>query len=159
MGMAQGSKATVIVAIGANFAIAAAKLLAGTVGKSSAMMSEAVHSSIDGVNDLLLLFGLKRSRRPADEQHPFGYGMELYFWSLIVAGSVVAIGGGVTMVEGVHRLLEPKLVRHATWAFVALACGSVFDMASLVYGMRRFRRQNRGKRFWEAVRESKTQAR
>jgi cation diffusion facilitator family transporter len=153
--MAEESKASVIGAITANFAIAAAKLLAALLGKSSAMISEAIHSGVDGINDLLLLFGLKQSKKPADEQHPFGYGKELYFWSLIVSCSVLAIGGGVTVVEGIRRLLKPERVEHAGWAYLALACGAAFEAGSLIYSIRQFRKQNEGKGMREAIRETK----
>ena len=153
--MAGESKASVLSATAANFAIAAAKFAAGSAGGSSAMLSEGIHSAVDGVNDLLLLYGLKCSKRPPDEQHPFGFGKELYFWSLIVSLSVLSVGGGVTVFEGVHQLLHPGPVKASPWAYGALACGIVFDLASLAFGGRQFRRQNRGKRAWEAVREAK----
>ena len=153
--MAKESSASIFGAIIANFAIAAAKLLAAILGKSSAMLSEGIHSSIDGINDLLLLFGLKQSRRPADDQHPFGYGKDLYFWSLIVSCSVLGIGGGVTITEGVRNIMQPTRIEHAQWAFLALGCGVLFDAGSFLYGMRQFRRQNLGKRLWRAIDETK----
>src|ERR1700712_5571778 len=124
--MAQESKAAVIGATAANFAIAAVKLAIG-VGGSAAMLSEGIHSGIDGINDLLLLFGLHASRRPADDLHPFGYGKDLYFWSLIVSLSVFSVGGGVTIFEGIQSILHPARIQHAGWAYVALFCGMVFD--------------------------------
>src|SRR5438105_601382 len=156
--MASETKPYVISAITANFAIAGAKLLAGLAGHSSAMLAEALHSGIDGFNDLLLLFGLKRSRRPADEQHPFGYGKELYFWALIVSCSVFAIGGCVTVVEGIRRMLRPEPLRGIGWDFLALGCGAAFDAGSLIYSVRKFRKQNQGKKFREAVAETKDPA-
>jgi cation diffusion facilitator family transporter len=153
--MAEESKASVVGAIIANFAIAAVKLLAATAGGSSAMLSEAIHSGVDGINDLLLLFGLHRSRRPPDEQHPFGYGKELYFWSLIVSCSVLVLGGGVTILEGVLRVIKPEAVHRAAWAYAALGAGALFEAGSLLFSIRKFRQQNRGKRWKEAVREIK----
>jgi cation diffusion facilitator family transporter len=153
--MASASTASVIGATLANFAIAAAKLLAATVGGSSAMLSEAIHSFVDGVNDLLLLMGLKRSRRPADEHHPFGYGKELYFWALIVSCSVFAVGGAVSVIEGISRIRHPEELQHAGGAYLALAAGAVFDAVSFFYGLLQFRRQNGDKAFWEGVHESK----
>src|ERR1700712_3871259 len=155
MTMAEESKAAVLSATAANFVIAVAKFAAGAAGGSSAMLSEGIHSAVDGVNDLLLLYGLKCSRRPADERHPFGFGKELYFWSLIVSLSVLSVGGGVTVFEGVIQLLHPEPVKASPWAYAALGCGIVFDLASLAFGGKQFRRQNRGKRMWEAVREAK----
>jgi cation diffusion facilitator family transporter len=149
------SRASVIGAIAANFAIAAIKFIAAGIGGSSAMLSEAVHSSIDSINDLLLLFGLRRSRKPADEEHPFGYGKEIYFWALIVSCSVLGIGGGVTGLEGILTILHPEPITHALWAYVALGCGIVFDSVSFSIAMRQFHRQNQKKPFAEAVRESK----
>jgi len=152
--MAQESKAAVIAAIVANFAIAAVKLAIG-LGGSAAMISEGIHSGIDGVNDLLLLFGLRASKRPADALHPFGYGKDLYFWSLIVSMSVFSVGGGVTIIEGMRSILHPAKIQHAGWAYAALLCGLVVDGVSLGYGLVQFRKQNREKAFWKAVKESK----
>src|SRR5438270_137313 len=156
--MASETKPSVISAITANFAIAGAKLLAGLAGGSSAMLAEAVHSSIDGFNDLLLLFGLKRSKRPADAQHPFGYGKELYFWALIVSCSVLAVGGGVTIAEGIRSVMKPEPLKGVKWALIALACGVAFDAISLLFSWRKFRKNNQGKGFREAVREIKDPA-
>src|SRR5947209_7932755 len=150
--MAQESKASVVSATAANFAIAGVKLFAGVAGGSAAMLAEAIHSGIDGVNDVLLLFGLKRSQRPADDQHPFGYGKELYFWALIVSCSVFAIGGGVTIAEGVHSIMKPQELHGLKWAYAALGCGAAFDVASLVFSVGKFRNRNRGKDLEEAVR-------
>jgi cation diffusion facilitator family transporter len=152
--MAGESKASVISATAANFAIAIAKLIAG-LGGSTAMLGEAIHSAIDGVNDLLLLLGLSRSKRPADRQHPFGYGKELYFWALIVSCSILAVGGGVTVIEGIRAVLKPEPMHGAKWAFAALGCGVAFDAVSLIFSLRKFRRQDPGKQFWEAVKEAK----
>jgi cation diffusion facilitator family transporter len=153
--MADSSKAAIVAALTANFAIAAAKFIAGAIGGSSAMFSEAIHSTVDGLNDVLLFFGLKRSRRPPDEQHPFGHGKELYFWALIVSCSVLAIGGGVAVVEGILHLIHPSEITQPKWAFLALGCGVVFNIISSIYELRQFRRQNKGKQFWEAVNETK----
>ncbi len=153
--MEDSSKAAILAAIAANLLIAAAKFIAGAIGGSSAMFSEALHSTVDGLNDVLLFFGLKRSRRPPDEQHPFGHGKELYFWALIVSCSVFAIGGGVALVEGILHLIHPSELTQAKWAFLALACGVLFNTISGIYEYRQFRRQNTGKQFWEAVDETK----
>ena len=152
--MAGESKAAVIGATAANFVIAAVKLAIGLTGSSS-MLSEGIHSGIDGVNDLLLLFGLRASKRLADAQHPFGYGKELYFWSLIVSLCVFSVGGGVTIFEGVRSVLHPESIRHALWAYLALACGMAFDLVSLIYGAQQFHKLNPAKSFWKAVRDSK----
>lgn len=153
--MSKESSASVWGATIANFGVAAAKLLAATAGGSSAMLSEAIHSAVDGINDLLLIHGQKRSRRPPTEHHPFGHGKELYFWALIVSCSVFAVGGAVSIIEGVQYILKPEELQHNAWAYTALACGVAFDFASLIYSFIQFRRENQGKRFREAIRESK----
>jgi len=153
--MSRASTASVFGATLADFAIAAADLLAALAGGSSAMLAEAIHSAVDGINGLLLLFGLKRSRRPPDEHHPFGHGKELYFWALIVSCSIFATGGAASFFEGVIRLRHPEPLSHTGWAFAALGCGAAFDAASFFYSLRKFREQNRDKGFWEAADETK----
>lgn len=153
--MPDQSKAAVIGAIAANVAVAAAKFAVGIGARSSAILAEGIHSSVDALNDLLLLFGLSRSRQPPDPQHPFGYGKELYFWALIVSMFVLAIGGGVTIYEGILRILHPSAVSGSLWAYLALAAGLLFDGISLVYGFRQFHQQYPGKALWPAIRDAK----
>ena len=102
------SKTAVVGAVAAGVAIAVTKFAVAALGKSSAMFSEGIHSTVDAANDSLLLLGLKRSKQPPDAQHPFGYGKELYFWSLIVSVTVLAVGGGVTMYEGILHIIKPE---------------------------------------------------
>jgi len=101
------SKLAVFGAIAANAAIAAMKFAGAAATGSSAMLSEGIHSLVDTGDGVLLLVGMRLADRPADERHPFGYGKELYFWSLIVAVLIFGVGGGVSIYEGILRLLEP----------------------------------------------------
>jgi cation diffusion facilitator family transporter len=103
----------------------------------------------------LLLLGQRRSRRPADDAHPFGYGRELYFWSLIVAILFFALGSGFTIYEGIQHVLAPGPLGDPTWSYVVLGVSAVFDGASFVVGLRQFRRHMRGPGYWRAVRRSK----
>ncbi|MEH6549525.1 MAG: cation diffusion facilitator family transporter [Pseudomonadales bacterium] len=111
---------TVLYALGANSAIAVAKFAAAAVTGSSAMLAEAIHSTADSANQLLLLLGLKRSIKPADDRHPLGYGREIYFWSFVVAVLLFSVGGIFSIYEGVHKLSDPQPVSSPMIAIVVL---------------------------------------
>ena len=119
--MASGSLRTILIALGANVAIAVAKFAAAALTGSSAMLTEGVHSLVDSTNQVLLLYGRRRASRPADAQHPFGYGRELYFWSFVVAIMVFALGAGVSIYEGVIHILHPEAATSPLIAFAVLA--------------------------------------
>ncbi len=133
-----GEKPVVVyVALLANLAIAITKLLASMLSGSSAMLAEGVHSLVDTGNEVLLLLGLHRSQKKADEAHPFGYGMELYFWSLIVSVILFSVGGGMSIAEGVGRLLTPQPLEDATLSYAVLAVAAVFDGTSFAFAVRK----------------------
>jgi cation diffusion facilitator family transporter len=152
---AGGSKFAVFAGIGANLAIAVIKFIAAAVTGSSAMLSEGIHSVVDTSNGLLLLLGMKRSQLPADIRHPFGYGKELYFWSLIVALFIFGVGGGMSVYEGLHHLHNPPALTDPTWNYVVLAASFLFEGISLVIAYRAFVKPKADLSFWKAMRVSK----
>lgn len=152
---AQGSKRTVLAALAANLLIAVTKFVAAAVSGSSALFSEGIHSVVDTGNQALLLLGMRRARRPADEEHPFGHGREVYFWSFVVAILVFAAGAGVSLYEGVVHILEPEPIRDLLVNYIVLGLAMAFEVASLWVAGREFRERSRGRGFVRTVRESK----
>ncbi len=123
----RASKTIVYSAIFANLAIALCQYVAAAFSGSSAMLAEAVHSTVDTGNELLLLLGMKRSARPPDALHPFGHGKVLYFYSLLVAVYIFAIGASLTFYNGISHLLHPRPSTNLIWSFTVLACTAIFE--------------------------------
>jgi cation diffusion facilitator family transporter len=121
------SKKVIYAALVGNALIAATKFAAATVTGSSAMLSEAIHSLVDTGNQLLLLYGIRRSARPPDAHHPFGYGMEVYFWTFVVAILVFAVGAGVSFYEGIAKLRDPTPISDAYFNYIVLGVAIVFE--------------------------------
>ncbi len=135
------SLGTVLLAGGANLAIAIAKLVAGFLTGSSAMLAEGAHSVADTTNQVFLLTALKRSTKPADARHPFGYGMERYFWSLLAAVGIFVLGAGFSIFEGIRALLEPEPVEALMVAYIVLAASFLFEGASWLKAVLQLRRE------------------
>jgi cation diffusion facilitator family transporter len=150
-----GTLKAVWAALAGNVLVAAAKFVAAAVTGSAAMMSEAVHSLVDTINELLLLYGIARSSRPADRQHPLGYARELYFWSFVVALLIFTLGAGVSAYEGIQRLQDPQPIERPLVIYLVLAASLVFEGASWFVGARSFRQSKRHLSWWEAFRQSK----
>jgi cation diffusion facilitator family transporter len=142
-------------AMAANLVIAATKFVAAGFTGSSAMISEGIHSLVDTGNQILLLLGIRKSKKPPDQGHPFGHGMELYFWSLVVAMLLFGVGGGMSIYEGVTHLLHPHPLEDATWNYISLGIAFVFEGISWVLAMRQFRPLIRERGIWKALRTSK----
>ena len=153
--MAQESKKAVVAAIIGNMAIAAIKFVAGAMTGSSAMISEGIHSVVDTGNGGLLYYGLNRGARPADDQHPFGHGMEVYFWSLIVAVSIFGIGGGMSIYEGIIHIRHPVPLENPTINYVVLALAALFESISFSVAWRTFRGTRRGRTTIAAIHHGK----
>lgn len=154
--MASKSSATVVyAALAGNALVAATKFVAALISGSSAMFSEAVHSVVDTGNELLLLYGMRRSQRSADAIHPFGYGRELYFWSFVVAVLLFSLGAGVTIWQGVQHLRSPAAVERAWLVYTVLGLSFLFEGASWYVSLRAFRAAKGDLGYWEAFRRSK----
>jgi cation diffusion facilitator family transporter len=142
-------------AMGANLLIAVTKFVAAGFTGSSAMLSEGIHSVVDTGNQLLLLLGIKRSKRPADEGHPFGHGKELYFWSLIVAVVLFGLGGGMSIYEGITHIIHPNPLEDPTWNYAVLGLAFVFESISWVIALKELRPHMGKGGIWRGLRSSK----
>jgi cation diffusion facilitator family transporter len=150
------SRFVVYGALTANLGIAVTKFVAAAASGSSAMLSEGIHSAVDSGNELLLLLGAKRSKRKPDETHPYGYGKELYFWSLMVAVLIFGVGGGMSLYQGVIHLLGPTPHPGSPkWNYIVLGVSFLFESTSLFIGARAFAPTMRGRSVWRALRRSK----
>lgn len=152
--MAKGKK-SIYAAIAGNFLIAVTKFIAAGISGSSAMLSEGVHSLVDTGNGGLLLLGLKRGKQPADPSHPFGYGKEVYFWTLLVAMLIFAGGGGVSVYEGIRHIRHPAATGDVTVAFIVLALAFLFEGAAWTVAWREFRETRGRTGVWRAIRGGK----
>jgi cation diffusion facilitator family transporter len=134
------STSTVLVAGAANLLIAVAKLVAGLASGSSAMLSEAAHSFGDTLNQVFLMAALRKSQKEPDEEHPFGYGMERYFWSLLAAVGIFVLGAGFSAYEGISALTSPGSSGSPTWPFIVLGASFVFEGSSFLKAILQLRR-------------------
>ena len=148
----------ILAALVGNSLIAVTKFIAASYTGSSAMFSEAVHSVVDSGNQLLLLYGVKRSKRPADSKHPFGYGKELYFWSFVVAILIFSLGSAISFYEGFHKLHSPEPVSNPMINFIVLGFAVIFESWTCWVAATEFKK-SKGDRGWvEAIRRSKDPA-
>ena len=151
------SKKTVYAAIGANFAIAITKFVAAVFTGSSSMLAEGIHSVIDTANEGFLLLGLHRAKKPANDKHPFGYGVEVYFWSFVVAILIFALGSGFSIFEGVELLMseESSGIESPIIALVVLGLSFCFEGYSWSVAFREFQNLREGRGFFRDFRDLK----
>jgi cation diffusion facilitator family transporter len=150
-----GSTRVILYALGANLGVAASKFVAAAFTGSTSMFSEGLHSLVDTGNQALLLLGMHRSRKPADARRPFGYGLEMYFWTFVVALAVFALGGGISFYEGWHKFMEPHAIENAWVAYVVLGFGILVEGGSW-WAAYREANEHRGIRSWMSyLREGK----
>ena len=149
------SKLVVYAALTGNLLVALTKFVAAGWTGSSAMLSEAIHSLVDTLNQVLLLYGMHRATQPPDDLHPLGFGRELYFWSFIVALLMFTIGAGVTLLEGIMHIRNPENIVDPMVNYVVLGVSALFEGATLAFAVREFRRAKGGLGYFEAFRRSK----
>lgn len=149
------SNLVIFAALAANLGIAVAKFIASAITGSSSMLTEGFHSVVDSLNQLLLLYGQHRGKRPPDTAHPFGYGRELYFWSFVVAILIFGVGAGVSVYEGWVHIEEPEPLRDPLVNYVVLGVAFLLEGGSWFLAMRGFAKDNQGRGWWQAVRRSK----
>lgn len=153
------SKISLYGGIAANVAIAVSKFVAAYFTRSSAMLSEGIHSLVDSGNGILLLYGVHQSQKPADAQHPFGRSKELYFWALIVAMLIFAIGGGMSFYEGIKHIEHPEPLTDPVWNYVVLGVSIVFEGVAAVLSLRALAAGSEaGESVWQQLRTSKDPA-
>jgi cation diffusion facilitator family transporter len=141
-------KLAVYAALVGNIAVAATKFGAAFLSGSSAMWSEAVHSTVDSGDQILMLYGMKKAKRPADEDHPFGYGLEMYFWSFVVAMLIFGVGACVSAWEGIENVMHPAPAESIWISYGVLGLAFIFEGSSLIFGAREFRKQMRPGSSW-----------
>lgn len=152
---AGGSRKVVIAALLGNSLIAVTKFAAAAYTGSSAMLSEGIHSVVDTGNQGLLLYGMKRAARPADRLHPFGYGIELYFWAFVVAILIFGVGAGVSIYEGIAKMRAPHPMTSPYINYIVLAFAMVFEAVAWSIALREFRKVKGDLGYFQAVRLSK----
>jgi cation diffusion facilitator family transporter len=152
---ASSSKKVIYAALAGNFLIALTKFVAFFMTKSSAMMSEGVHSVVDTGNQILLLYGLRRAKKPADEQFPFGHGKEIYFWGFVVAIMIFTVGAGVSIYKGVLHLLHPTAIQNPTINYIVLAFALLFEGVAWYFAFTEFTKAKGTWGYFRAVRRGK----
>lgn len=149
------SKSVIYAALAGNTAIALTKFAAAGFTGSAAMLSEAIHSVVDTGNQLLLLFGLRRAAKPADARHPFGYGLQLYFYTFVVAVLIFGVGAVISIWQGIEKIRNPATVEHAWINYIVLGLGMLFEGGVWVVALRTFNVERAGRSWILAIRSSK----
>lgn len=153
--MAGDSRKVIFAALIGNTLISITKFVAAAITGSSAMLSEGIHSVVDTGNQLLLLHGLKRAQKPADEDFPFGHGKEIYFWSFIVAIVIFALGGGISIYEGIKHLQHPAVLRDPYVNYIVLGMAILFEGGAWLFAFREFNRVKGRRGYIEAIQRAK----
>ena len=153
--MSDSNKIVVYAALAGNLAIALVKFVAAYITNSSAMLSEAIHSVVDTLNEILLLYGMKKSQQSPNAQHPFGYGRELYFWAFIVSLIVFALGAVVSIYQGIEHVRYPEEMLSPNLNYIVLGIAILCEGISWLVALKAFRKTKRQLGYFEAFRRSK----
>lgn len=153
--MAGNSKKVILAALVGNSLIAVTKFGASIMTGSSAMFSEGIHSLVDTGNQMLLLYGLKKSARKPDENFPFGYGKEIYFWSFLVAILIFAVGSGISIYEGIHALKDPHEISNPMVNYIVLGLAMIFEAGALYFAVVEFNKTRGARSVLQAIRTGK----
>lgn len=152
---ANASTKVIIAALIGNSLISITKFFAAFTTGSSAMMSEGIHSLVDTGNQILLLYGMKRAKKPADDEFPFGHGKEIYFWSFVVAILIFAVGSGVSIYEGVHHVINPAQIENPMVNYIVLSLALVFEGGAWYFAFKEFGKVKGKRGYIEAVQRGK----
>lgn len=152
--MAKANK-SIYSALAANLLIAVTKFIAGSFTNSSSMIAEGIHSTVDTTNQILLLYGLKRSLKAPDKYRPFGYGKELYFWSFIVSIMIFGLGGVLSISQGITHMRHPEPLGNPWWNYLVLGLSFIFEGTSLIIAIKEFDKTRNGISWWKAIIKSK----
>ena len=153
--MAGSSKKVVYAALIGNGLIAVTKFIAAAVTGSSAMFSEGIHSVVDTGNQILLLHGMRKAKKPADSRFPFGHGKEIYFWSFAVAILIFAVGSGVSLYEGVVHTIHPTPVKNPMVNYIVLSFAMLFEGIAWYFAWTEFTKAKGKWGYIEAVKRGK----
>ncbi len=149
------SKKAIYAALVGNSLIAISKFVASIITGSSAMFSEAIHSVVDSGNQLLLLYGIRRAQKKPDKTHPFGYGMELYFWTFVVAIMIFAVGAGLSIYEGIKHVQHPAPISNPMVNYIVLTLGVIFEGVAWMVAYRAFNATRGSGSLLQEIRHSK----
>jgi len=153
--LAGSNKKVIYAALIGNALISVTKFIAAAMTNSSAMLAEGIHSVVDTGNQVLLLYGLKRAKLPADERYPFGHGKEIYFWSFIVAMLIFAVGAAVSIYKGVHHVLHPEPIESPMINYIVLGLAMIFEGFAWYFAFREFTKTKGKRGYFEAVHRGK----
>lgn len=156
--MAGSSKKVIFAALVGNAAISITKFVAAAITNSSAMFSEGIHSLVDTGNQVLLLFGLRQARKPADKRFPFGHGKEIYFWSFVVAILIFAVGSGLSIFKGIEHIRHPTEITSPLINYLVLGVAIIIEAFVFYVALKEFNKSRGELGVLEAIQKGKDPA-